>query len=75
MAVSSNPLGGRLQLRLIVGMDDKGNHIYRTRSYANVKPAATDQAVYDVGSALANLQEHDLEEVRRVSESVLIEEP
>ncbi|NLJ56378.1 MAG: DUF1659 domain-containing protein [Firmicutes bacterium] len=75
MAISSNPLSGRLQLRLVVGMDDLGNYLYRTQSYSNLKPTASDQDVYDVGSALAGLQEHGLEEVRRVSEVVLIEEP
>lgn len=75
MAVSSYPLNGRLQLRLIVGMDNQGGHLYRTRSYANVKPAATNQDVYDVGSALAGLQEYDLEEVRLVSEAVLVDTP
>lgn len=75
MAVSSNYLNGRLQLRLIVGMDEKGNHLYRTQSYSNLKPAASDQDAYDVGAALAGLQEHGLEEVRRVSEAVLIDEP
>ena len=74
MAVNANPLGCRLQLRLITGQDDKGNPTYRSRSYANVKPLASDQAVYNVGSALGNLQQLELAEIRRVSEYVLVEE-
>ncbi len=74
MAVIANPLGSRLQLRLLVGQDDKGNPIYRTRSYSNVKPAASDQAVYNVGYALADLQEHELDALRRTNELVLIDE-
>jgi hypothetical protein len=74
MAVNANPVGSRLQLRLNVGQDAEGNPIYRSRSYSNVKPLASDQAVFAVGSALAGLQQHGLEEVRRVNEYVLVEE-
>lgn len=74
MPVTVNPLSSRLQLRLVVGQDDQGNPVYRTRSYANVKATASDDAVFAVGSALAGLQQHDLEEVRRVNEFVLVEE-
>ncbi|MGI5822620.1 MAG: DUF1659 domain-containing protein [Dethiobacteria bacterium] len=75
MAVNSNPLTGRLQLRLVVGMDSLGNHLYRTQSYSNLNPSASDQDVYEVGNALGDLQEHGLEEVRRISEALLFEEP
>lgn len=74
MAVNAVPLGSRLQLRLVAGHDAEGSPIYRTRSYAGVKPLAADQAVFAVGSALANLQQHPLEEVRRVNEYLLVEE-
>jgi hypothetical protein len=74
MAVNAIPLGSRLQLILITGMDDKGNPTYRTRSYSNVKPDASDLAVYNVGNALAGLQEHELDVMRRVNELILKEE-
>ena len=74
MAVKANPLSSRLQLRLITGQDDKGNPIYRSRSFSNVKPAAADQSVYNVGDALAGLQQHELDQIRRIVESVLVEE-
>ena len=74
MAVISNPLGSRLQLRVITGQDDKGNPIYRTRSYSNVKPAASDDDLYSVGNALVDLQKHELDFIRRIDESILIED-
>lgn len=74
MAVIANPLGSRLQLRLIVGQDGQGNPIYRTRSYSNVKPDASDEDVLAVGNALAGLQQHEVEELRRTNDFVLIEE-
>ena len=74
MAVNANPVDSRLQLRLNVGQDTEGNPVYSSRSYANVKPLASDQAVFSVGNSLAGLQEHVLEEVRRITEYVLVEE-
>lgn len=74
MAVNANPLSSRLQLRLITGQDDKGNPIYRSRTYSNVKPLASDEDIYNVGDALADLQQHELDQIRRISEYVLEEE-
>ena len=74
MAVNTVPIGSRLQLRLIVGQDRQGNPIYRTRSYSNVKPDASDEDVFAVGNALAGLQQHDVEELRRTNDFILLEE-
>ena len=74
MPVTNNPLGSRMQLRLIVGQDIDGNPVYRTRSYNNVKPAASDDDVFAVGKSLADLQQHELGELRRINEYVLVEE-
>lgn len=73
MPVYANPLGSRMQLRLLVGQDEQGNPIFRTRSYANVKPTATDDEVHQVGAAIAGLMRHGLEELRRINEYVLVE--
>jgi len=35
-----------MQLRLSVGFDGSGNPVMRTRSYANIKPGASDEAVF-----------------------------
>lgn len=74
MPVITQPVGSRLQLRLMIGQDTQGNPIYRTKSYSNIKPMASDQAVYAVGTALAGLQKHPLEELRRVNDFILIGE-
>jgi len=74
MAIVANPVGSRLQLRLNVGQDTEGNPVYSSRSYANVKPLASDDAVFSVGNSLADMQEHELEEVRRINDFVLVEE-
>ncbi|MGI5876040.1 MAG: DUF1659 domain-containing protein [Dethiobacteria bacterium] len=74
MPVSTSPTGSRMQLRLVVGHDTEGSPIYRTRSYSNIKPGASDEDVYEVGMALASLQVHELEDLYRINELILEEE-
>jgi hypothetical protein len=74
MAVNAIPVGSRLQLRLNLGQDEEGNPIYRSRSYSNIKPLASDQDVFSVGNSLASLQKHGLEEIRRINDYMLEEE-
>ena len=66
MPVNVNPLGDRVQLRVVVGTDpETGNPIYRSRSYSNVNPEADDQAVYNVAEGIGNLTEDSLTDVFR----------
>lgn len=74
MPVAAIPLATRLQLRLRTGFDGSGNPIIRTRSYANIKPGASDEAVLLTALDLAGFQEHELNAVRRVNEYELEEE-
>ena len=73
MAVISNPLASRLQLRVITGQDYEGNPIYRTQSYSNVKSDTSDDDLYSVANALADLQKNELDFIRRIDESILLE--
>jgi hypothetical protein len=73
MAVTAIPLGSRLQLRLRTGFTQDGKPILRTRSYANLKSAASDEDLYQTGLELASMQEHALEIIRRVDEVELEE--
>lgn len=61
MAVTTTPLSSNL-LVLVANDGATGN---LTRKYADVKTDATDQDVYDVGTALANLQSRTLSAVNR----------
>ncbi|MGC8721955.1 MAG: DUF1659 domain-containing protein [Caldisericaceae bacterium] len=60
MTVTENP--GRLQVIFTVSATQK-----RTESITNVKPTATDQDLYDIGSAIANLLNDTLSDIRRSS--------
>ncbi|PWA09028.1 hypothetical protein DCC39_13755 [Pueribacillus theae] len=61
------------QLRLIfeTGIDRFGNPVYRNKSFNNVKPDATPDALYAIATALVPLQEHSLFEIERNDSSTL----
>ncbi len=73
MAVSKVPGNSVLRLEVEVGVNTSGNPVYRNRSLNNVKPTASDQDLYDVGAALADLQEYPLNGISRVDGAQLIE--
>jgi hypothetical protein len=68
MPVTATLKLSRLQMKMNTGNDDKGNPIIRTKTYRSVKITATDANIYDVGFALAGLQKHPVESIRRVNE-------
>ena len=74
MAVTSVPYNSRLSLIFQTGVDsESGAPILKTKSYTNVKHDAADQDVYDVASAIANLQKHPLFEIQRTDKAKLTE--
>jgi len=73
MAVSKVPANSVLRLELRVGVNASGNPILRRKSLNNVKPAASDQDLYDVAAALAALQEYPLNGISRVDDAQLIQ--
>ncbi len=73
MSVSAVPLGDRLSLRLNVGMTPEMTPIYSTRNYANVRPTAGDDDLFDIAQLIGDLTEHTLDSTRRVKTLVLEE--
>lgn len=63
-----------LRLELQTGINTSGNPVIRRKSLSNVKPAASDQDLYDVAAALASLQQYPLNGISRIDNSQLIEE-
>lgn len=74
MAVIATPLGSILVAQYQVGVSGSGAPITRQRSLAGVKTTATDQDIYDVATALFNLLDYPLLEVRRDDRSELVDE-
>ena len=73
MPVNVTPLGDRIQLRVVVGTDpETGSPIYRSRSYSNVKPEASDEALYAVAEGIGELTEDNLTDVYRHKSFALV---
>lgn len=71
VVLTKNPTG--LKLRFDCGKDDNNKTIIRSKTYSNVKPGATDQDIFDVGTALVSLQSNTLQEMARIDNSTLSE--
>lgn len=74
MAVISTPGLSNLRLKFQTGVDGQGNPVYRRKTFSNVKADATDQNIFDVATALADLQEYTLATVERADNSELVNE-
>ena len=73
MAIQTkNPSG--LKLRFDCGINDlTGKTKVKTKTYSNVRPEASVDSLFEVGSKLANLQKHDLLEIAKIDNSTLSE--
>jgi len=68
------PRDSSLQFRLVVGTNpDTGAPIINSKSFAKIKSAALEQDVYDVATALVDLQKYNVDEIRFEKESQLTE--
>lgn len=73
MAVETMKFGTKMVLKLDGGLNEKGEPIVKSKTYANVNTAAVDQDIYDVASTLAALQTRTLEGVHKLEETILIQ--
>jgi len=71
MAVNMEPTVTRLRISMDYGTDANGKRLTRTKSFNNIKADAADQAIFDVATALADLQQHPVIAVTKVSEGEL----
>lgn len=72
MAVTTNFMEQKIQIRSNHGMVD-GKEKITSRTYGDVKAAATDQDIYDVAVIIAGLQQPVLEEVIKQEMNLIIE--
>ena len=72
MAVVSTPQAGRLTIN--VSEVVSGKEVTHARNFAGLKAAASDQDVFDVGSALAGLQKMTVVGITRTSAADLANE-
>ena len=69
MAVINTPQSGRLTLSVVETV--AGKQTTHARNFAGLKPTATDQDVFDVGNAIAELQKLSLVSISRTNASDL----
>ncbi len=74
MAITKQAGAAKLVLRLQTGVDGKGVPELSSRTYSKIKPATTDQNLYDVAQAIADLTSYPLYRVNRVDDAALIEQ-
>lgn len=72
MAVSKVAASAELTLKVQTGVNAAGQPVYRARTFRNLKPAATDADVYDIGAAVGALQAHPVAAVSRVDTGNLV---
>ena len=73
MAVNVTLGMSRLRLTFNRGMNEDGKEILQTRTFSNVKPDATDEAVYNVAETLGGLQLDPVVSISRLEEKELTE--
>ncbi|OEH85565.1 hypothetical protein BHU72_15010 [Desulfuribacillus stibiiarsenatis] len=71
MAVISDRIDTRVALVLNVGLDEKGNMKLSKKTYSRIKPAVTDEAIFNVANAIASLQDFELHGVERLDTNAL----
>lgn len=61
------------QLRLVfqVGLDEKGEMIYKNKNYNNIKPSSTADQLYAVAQAITGLQSQALADIERNDKHLL----
>ncbi|ACB86107.1 DUF1659 domain-containing protein [Natranaerobius thermophilus] len=64
----------RVQFRLVIGNDDEGKPVFRTRSFGRITPNATDEEIYDIGEKMMSLQKHQVFNVNRIDHKELVKE-
>ena len=70
VTVLNNPAG--LRLKFDLGKDELTNKTkVKSKTYSNIKPEATSQAIYDVATALEGLQEFSVLEVVKIDNTTL----
>ena len=69
MAATASKLNSTLVVKYKDGVDKKGKEIIKKQRFAKVKPAATEQAVYDTALEIEKLLGRKLDEVIREDQS------
>lgn len=73
MAVISTKNPSSLKMKYYCGKDDNQKNIIRSNTYSSLKPEATSDDVYAVGTALVSLQKHSIIDIIKLDNTVISE--
>nr|WP_300092632.1 DUF1659 domain-containing protein [Sedimentibacter sp.] len=74
MAVIANQADSKLKLVFNAGLDEENNDIMKNKTFANVKPAVTNENLYNLAVSMSNLQSYTLSKIVRYEEYQLSNE-
>lgn len=74
MAVIANQADSKLKLVFNAGLDEENKDIMKNKTFANVKPAMTNENLYNLAVSMSNLQTYTLSKVVRYEEYQLSNE-
>lgn len=74
MAIVANQADSKFKLVLNAGMDENNKEIIKSKTYSNVKATASNESIFEVASALAELQEYTLTNIVKYEEYDLVDE-
>ena len=74
MAVVNTPQESRIGIMVANGVSATGANLFKTLRFSNVKPASSDQDLFDVGSSIGGLQGAALVAIIRTDEADLSNE-
>ena len=74
MAIISNQADSKLKIVYNAGVDDNNKTITKSKTLANVKAAAQNENLYNLGVAISDLQAYELSNILRYDEYELINE-
>lgn len=57
----------RLSIIFLTGTNEKGEPIFKTKSFNNIKETATNEQLTNIANALARLQNYDIDHIERTN--------
>ncbi|MEA5093437.1 MAG: DUF1659 domain-containing protein [Sedimentibacter saalensis] len=74
MAVIANQADSKLKLVFNAGLDEENKDIMKNKTFANVKPAVTNETLYNLAVSMSDLQSYTLSKIVRYEEYQLSNE-
>jgi hypothetical protein len=68
MAIIANQLDSKLKLVFNAGIDEENKDIMKNKTFANVKPAVTNENLYNLAVSMSDLQSYTLSKIVRYEE-------